>query len=86
MDLLNADPIHKLDNLSEEDKASIVTALEEIHNIGILHGDIRAQNILLDRSETMRAYFIDFAFLRKSDCKDAFEEEKEELRNLLNVL
>ncbi|XP_023212516.1 probable serine/threonine-protein kinase DDB_G0281745 [Centruroides sculpturatus] len=83
LDELDAYPLWKCD-LSYEEKETIVWALGEIHAAGVLHGDIREQNILLHRT-TKQPYFIDFGFSRESSCEMDFEEEIKKLRALLDM-
>jgi serine/threonine protein kinase len=54
--------------LSAQEKLGAVKALEEIHAAGVLHGDIKAENILVQRhpNATMpsKVRLIDFAFAK----------------------
>jgi len=55
--------------------------LEEIHKAGVLHGDLRHENLLVD--ELGRTAIIDFDQSEKTSSAEAMEWEMEELANLL---
>jgi serine/threonine protein kinase len=55
--------------------------LQEIHNAGILHGDLRLQNLLLDKSG--RGTIIDFDQARKETNSAMMERECVQLRQIL---
>jgi len=56
--------------------------LQEIHEVGILHDDIRCENILIDNLG--HASIIDFDQAKKSSSAKAMEEEFLHLVHLLN--
>jgi serine/threonine protein kinase len=55
--------------------------LQEIHNAGVLHGDIRRPNLLIDNLG--HACIIDFDWSKKTLSAKAKEEE---LKRLVDVL
>jgi serine/threonine protein kinase len=55
--------------------------LQEIHDAGILHGDLRLQNLLLDKSG--RGTIIDFDQARKEPNSAMMERERVQLRQIL---
>ena len=83
IDELDADRLDP-DKLSVEEKKAVVAALDKIHSLGVLHGDIREDNILVGRHEKC-PFFVDFGFSRECRSKKAFKEEKKELRRLLQM-
>lgn len=58
--------------------------LQEIHKVGILHDDIRCENLLID--SWGHASIIDFDQAKKSSSARAMEEEFLHLIDLLNSL
>jgi serine/threonine protein kinase len=49
----------------------LVDGLKFLHSLGIVHRDIKAENIILCRTEnTMVPKFIDFGFAKKVDIKE----------------
>ncbi|XP_071042905.1 uncharacterized protein [Parasteatoda tepidariorum] len=79
---LQAAPISKFDYLTKKDKLAITVSLKQIHNEGIIHGDIRRENIMINQS---KAYFVDFALSREGSSED-FKNEMIQLWALLNEL
>lgn len=73
---------HISTNKANRDK--YLDILSMIHKAGILHGDIRHQNLMLDNQG--RPHIIDFNLSMKCDEKSAFEEELKELADLLGNL
>jgi RIO-like serine/threonine protein kinase len=57
--------------------------LQEIHKAGILHGDIRRQNLLID--DWGHASIVDFDRSVKESSTKAKEQEFQQLCDLLNV-
>jgi len=66
--------------LSAAEREAALATLKSIHQINILHGDIRRQNILVGNSGVM---IIDFAYSRQ--CKNSLEK-KEEYQQLCSLL
>jgi RIO-like serine/threonine protein kinase len=56
--------------------------LQEIHKAGILHGDIRRQNLLID--DYGHASIVDFDRSVKRSSAEAMEQEFQQLCDLLN--
>ncbi|RUS12445.1 LOW QUALITY PROTEIN: hypothetical protein BC937DRAFT_87885, partial [Endogone sp. FLAS-F59071] len=53
--------------LSHRDRLEIVDKLSLIHTYGILHNDIRLDNILIRRyDDRIKVYFIDFAMSKRT--------------------
>ena len=70
---------HRID-CNQRDRA--LEALREIHSHGILHNDIRKENILVN--EKGEIYIIDFGMSIVVDVKAMFYEEECEFSNLLD--
>ncbi|XP_015907872.2 uncharacterized protein [Parasteatoda tepidariorum] len=85
MEYLEAESMNKVVHLSEEQKTAVIAALDKVHKRGVLHGDIRENNILLHRNNHRQAYLIDFGFASKCNTLNDFIEEKLELMNLLEL-
>jgi tRNA A-37 threonylcarbamoyl transferase component Bud32 len=69
------------------DQEKIRTALSMIHNEGVLHGDIRPQNILGRRDgHDSRFFFIDFGLSSFTTDKVALRQEAQELDALLESM
>lgn len=84
MEELAADPIWKVEP-TEKQKGAILEALKQIHRKKILHCDIRKENILLDRRNPKKVYFIDFGWSKVSHVEEDFKTEMKELRLLLHM-
>ncbi|RUS14232.1 hypothetical protein BC937DRAFT_94152 [Endogone sp. FLAS-F59071] len=64
----------------------IVEALSAIHHHGILHNDIRKENILIQHSNGgFRISFIDFAFSERTSDKEKLSQEMANLKYLLSL-
>jgi serine/threonine protein kinase len=71
--------------IPKQQKPRALKALDEIHKRGVLHNDIREENILLDN--VGHVYLIDFGMARRLDPKKKrklFDEEKREFSCLLD--
>jgi hypothetical protein len=95
-------PLSEVEGVFEEEKALALKALDAVHAAGVLHRDIKAENILVERGvATMpgKVKLVDFAFAKmddsdampltneKSEAKLAFEvEAAEERLELLKLL
>lgn len=67
-----ADDAHLLPQLQE--------ALQAVHGLGILHGDIRRQNILVSvESGRQRVWLIDFGYAKQQASESEFNIEMEQL-------
>lgn len=58
--------------------------LAEIHSMGILHGDIRLANIVVDSSGD--PYIIDFAMSKEESDPKLFKEEFAAFQKLISAL
>ncbi|CAI2180717.1 352_t:CDS:2, partial [Funneliformis geosporum] len=72
--------------LEYAERLEITRALSAIHHYGILHNDIREENILIQHgSDRFRVSFIDFAFSEKTSDKKRLSQEMATLKDLLNL-
>ncbi|XP_015918975.1 uncharacterized protein [Parasteatoda tepidariorum] len=85
MEYLEAQSINMLHHLSNEQKGAALAALEKIHQLGVLHGDIREENVLMHKCNDKQAYIIDFGFATECNSFKAFAKEKQELKNILGM-
>ena len=78
----------ELDDITEREKQLAIEGLQAIHARGVMHGDVRIENIMVDRSKSIRksrVRWIDFAWSKTGrDSKD-FNRELIELRSLLGM-
>jgi serine/threonine protein kinase len=65
------------ETLSDFQKQSILTSIDAIHARGIVHNDIKKENILVDENGTV--VLIDFGFATQNSCKDALQDERNQL-------
>ncbi|KAG0219607.1 hypothetical protein BGW41_008205, partial [Actinomortierella wolfii] len=73
--------------LNASDQNKIREALSAIHDLGVLHGDIRPENITRKRDDQNSAFFfIDFGRSELTRCEIALKGEKEELEALLDMM
>ncbi|KAF9079436.1 hypothetical protein BGX23_004103, partial [Mortierella sp. AD031] len=71
-------------HLDESDKGKIWAALCAIHNLGVVHGDIRPQNILVEHhGSNANFYFVDFGLSRVTADKSELLQETAILNSLL---
>ena len=70
--------------LSESQKQSVLSSIDAIHKLGIIHNDIKKENILVD--EKGMVYLIDFGFATLNSCKDAQQDERNQLLNCIGCL
>ncbi|PKC57641.1 kinase-like protein [Rhizophagus irregularis] len=71
--------------ITEQQKSRAIKGLEAIHKHGILHNDIREENILINDKGAL--YLIDFGMASREDTKKKrklFEEEQLKLSQLLD--
>ncbi|RIA90410.1 hypothetical protein C1645_737877 [Glomus cerebriforme] len=71
--------------ITEQQKSRAIKGLEAIHKHGILHNDIREENILINDNDDI--YLIDFRMASREDTKKKrklFEEEQLKLSQLLD--
>jgi predicted Ser/Thr protein kinase len=69
--------------ITERQRVMGLLALNAIHDRGVLHNDIREENILLDDTNDV-VYLIDFGMSRIHCDVRSFDEEKRKLTNLLD--
>ncbi|KAJ3268229.1 hypothetical protein HDV01_003248 [Terramyces sp. JEL0728] len=70
-----------LNELTNEKQQQLLDALDKIHERGILHNDIKKQNVLLD--ENGGVFIIDFGFATQDISIEKQESERRELSALL---
>jgi serine/threonine protein kinase len=76
----------EVEELSDQERSEIVTALSDIHDHGVLHKDIRPENILIQhRRDGSKATFIDFALSERVSSKEEPEKEMAILRMMLGL-
>ena len=74
MDFMGVDISHE--RLDYSDKKNIREALSAIHSLGVLHGDIRPQNIVVKREGPVkRFFFIDFGLSQFTTDKEKLQRE-----------
>jgi predicted Ser/Thr protein kinase len=64
-------------SLSESQKQTVLSTIDTIHDRGIIHNDIKKENILVD--ENGMVYLIDFGFATLNSCEDARQVEKNQM-------
>ena len=67
--------------LTDQQKQKLLDTLDSIHELGILHNDIKIENILVD--EAGNPYMIDFGFSSRSCSRHDQMEERNRLQSLL---
>lgn len=76
----------EVEELSDQERNEIVKALSDIHDHGILHKDIRPENILIQRHrDGFKAMFIDFAFSKRVSNKEEPKKETAILKMMLGL-
>ncbi|KAG0345452.1 hypothetical protein BG004_003689 [Podila humilis] len=74
----------EVDTLNHDERLKIVENLSQIHQLGIIHNDIRPQNILICRNGGgFQVRFIDFALSKPTSDKRMLKKEATKLKNLL---
>ncbi|KAJ2990477.1 CBL-interacting protein kinase 5, partial [Globomyces sp. JEL0801] len=63
--------------LSERQKQCLLSCIDAVHSRGIIHSDIRKENILVDENE--KVYLIDFGFATLNSCEEAQQDERYQL-------
>jgi predicted Ser/Thr protein kinase len=69
-------------SLTEEQKKQLSDGIRAIHKLGVLHGDLKIQNVLLDTHG--KAYLIDFGFAVLSAGQELLVQEEEQFAKLLS--
>jgi hypothetical protein len=72
------------ETLSNSQKRKVMEIIHAIHSNGILHNDIKKENILVDEDGTVR--LIDFAFATRNNCRIAQKKENARLRKCIELL
>jgi serine/threonine protein kinase len=70
--------------LSDSQKQKLLDYIDAIHTRGILHNDIRKENILVD--DNGQVYLIDFAFATRDSDPYAQEKERKMLLRCISDL
>jgi predicted Ser/Thr protein kinase len=70
--------------LSESQKQSVLSIIDAIHELGIIHNDIKKENILVD--ENGMVYLIDFGFATLNSCEDTQQDERNRLLKCIECL
>ena len=74
----------KVENLSDEERNGAVKALSSLHDHGVLHGDIRRENILVQyEHDKVNVKLIDLAFSRRISNKNEAKKEMKTLQRML---
>lgn len=74
------------ERLDDSDRAQIRQALCTIHQLGIAHGDIRLENIVVQRNGLhARFFFIDFGMSYATEDRAKLSHEMKQLDLLLNL-
>lgn len=71
-------------SLNPTQKQEVVDTIDKIHALGVLHGDIRRENILVD--EYGKVWVIDFGFARMNPNAEDLAEEQWQLERCLQAL
>ncbi|KAG9062573.1 hypothetical protein KI688_005488 [Linnemannia hyalina] len=70
--------------LEDSDKETIRKALSAIHRLGVLHGDIRPQNILVERDGSIKRFvLIDFGRCEFTTNRKKLQQEADSLNSVL---
>ena len=69
------------ENSTPRVKSNIIVAYAAIHKLGVVHGDIRAENVLVLKDESVR--IMDFENRSTNAKIDQIEVEKEEVDKML---
>ena len=73
-------------DITEVEKQSAVNGLLAIHALGVKHGDIRLENIMVNRNSLTgrsRVWWVDFAWSKITDNAEVLKMELHELESLL---
>ncbi|KAJ3270884.1 hypothetical protein HDV01_007355 [Terramyces sp. JEL0728] len=70
--------------LTESQKQSILSTIDAIHSRGILHNDIKKDNMLVDENGSV--FLIDFGFATQNASKDKQEYERKQLVRCIECL
>ena len=70
--------------LSDSQKQIVLKSIDAIHSRGVIHNDIKKENILVD--ESGKVYLIDFGFATLNSCEIAQQDEKNQAIGCLELL
>ena len=73
-----------MENISMKNRQQAVMALQSIHQLKVLHGDVALRNIL-QSDDGEKVTIIDFEMSHICDDEDAFQAEEESLRKILGI-
>lgn len=66
------------------DMQAVMSALKAVHSEGLLHGDIRSENVLL--SGDSEGFLLDYGFAKQSRDREKQKAERAQLRGILGPL
>ena len=72
------------ERLDAYQKQSLMEIMDAIHARGVIHNDIKRENILVD--DLGNPFMIDFGFAEMKECEEARELERNQLRKCLSLL
>ncbi|CAB4434751.1 unnamed protein product [Rhizophagus irregularis] len=76
----------KRNSITKEEKLLAIKGLQKIHALGVKHGDIRLDNIMMNRlMDRSHVWWIDFALSEIIGNAEDLEAELFELRYLLDL-
>ena len=76
----------RIENLCDEERYEVIKALSSLHDLGVLHGDIRPSNILVQyQCGKANVKLIDLGFSRKSLNKKEARIEMNILKRMLGL-
>ena len=73
-----------MQSITERRAQLVIDTLHSIHQLGILHNDIRIENIIVDDNGT--PFLIDFGFATKSRSSYLQRQEREQLLKCLQKI
>lgn len=76
------------DNITREEKQLAIKGLQELHSKGVMHGDIRLENIMVKRmneDSTSCVWWIDFGWSKMTDNVQDLDKELTKLKYLLGM-
>lgn len=75
------------DNITRKEKQLAIEGLQKLHSKGVIHGDIRLENIMLKRKYdgSTCVWWIDFGWCKMTDNMKDLNKELEDLKYLLGM-